>query len=215
MINILGLLGIHEGDIEHAYDIAKDTLEEWEVDDSDFVNQISERIEECLDVSDMTNSIIDAIMEAALTEIDDAYEDIDTRKDFSTYINGYDTHLSCTDSELVTIFSGLKKSAIDKSQYNELIGPLRNAGILEQDLVDIINNGEFEDFCQVFLNYNDVVVYDSLEELGADESDNGCRDKDEDDETFGAFLVKAYCDGNSTVFYHECRDGSIISGAMD
>ena len=59
-------------------------------------------------------------------------------------------------------------------------------------------HGEFVDATEAFFYYE---IYEDAAEFGATDPDNGCRDEDEDDESFGEFLLSHYrenaCSGDA------------------
>lgn len=72
----------------------------------------------------------------------------------------------------------------------------------------------FLDFLSSFEKGNYLAWYSSVKSLGEDNSDNGCRDADDDDESFGEFLLGAYKTGNSRVAYFRFRSGKVVSIAL-
>lgn len=73
---------------------------------------------------------------------------------------------------------------------------------------------QFLDFLSSFEKGNSLVWYSSMKNLGEDNRDNGCRDADDDDASFGEFLLGAYKTGNSRVAYFRFRSDKVVSIAL-
>jgi len=78
---------------------------------------------------------------------------------------------------------------------------------------ELINNEYvFENVVENLEKGSTVVIYDSVSDLGEDNQDNGCRESDDTDESFGEFLLEAYKQGQTNdVVYFEFTDGKILS----
>lgn len=215
MIDFCDLLGIEEGAINNAYEQATDLLSKFCVDDDNLIDRIKDDLKYQLDINDITNSIISSTFTTALAIIREEYPDIDTENDFYMYVNCLDSHLDCKDEYLETIFRGFTEDDnIDRYYTPGYITPLRNSGILQEDLEDIIHDGHFHDVCQIFQNDNDITIYGDVLELGEDNPfDEECPDRYSEAE-FGQYLCDQYEENGGDVFYYKCKDGSIIVGLM-
>ncbi len=103
-------------------------------------------------------------------------------------------------------YKALKQAGTDDS----IIECIKETDLLDESLLDdsmileLIKNKEvFKDVINRLLNDKFIYVYSSVDELGNDNSDNGCREEDDTDYMFGSFLISAYKTGNSngTVYY--------------
>lgn len=119
-----------------------------------------------------------------------------------------------------------------ETSADEIVGKLRENNVCDTIIKEVILNrlyNEFEDknlieLCQdievlldvskIVKSGNDFVFYENTEELGADHRENGCRESDDTDESFGLFLLQSYKDGNSNTLYFEFSDGRILAADM-
>lgn len=84
---------------------------------------------------------------------------------------------------------------------------------LPQSYKDCIekNDSLYEDIIKSLIMGNNIEFYDSVSAFGEDRSDNGCREDDDTDESFGLFLIQAYKDGQSQEILAEMPDGKVLS----
>ena len=107
----------------------------------------------------------------------------------------------CKDIEKCPEDSGEGVSSEDLEEIIEL----SFIGLEAEEMEDILENEGFLEDVNMMLDpvcgkyktkYDlSVNIFSDAEDLGAGHQDNGCRD-DEDDETFGDFIVQAHKDGN-------------------
>lgn len=210
MITVLDILGIYEGDIEHAWEMCEDKLESLHID-GDKMEEVQDYLENSKsewDLDDITNSIISQILDRTTEIIEDEYPNISV----DTYVNGWDTHISTSYDKYIDMLDGEEDATVQMFFKNDVAD---SSLLSETELKEIIEAGYLEDLVNVFENGNDLTFYDSVEELGEDEEDNGCRDEDDTDEDFGEFLIQAFKDGNSSTFYYEFSSGKVIAGEME
>lgn len=86
---------------------------------------------------------------------------------------------------------------------------------VEQILEIATNEHLIYDILEVIRKGNDFIIFDSVEELGEDNSDNGCREDDDTDESFGEFLLRSYKDGNSiNTIYYKLNNGKVLVASI-
>lgn len=203
MISVLNIIGICEGDIEHAYDVVQDALKALKIN-VDVTDDLQDRLIEYFDISDPTNCIISAMFDIAENFVYAYYDELDVR----TYVNGYDSHFNF---DYEDFFNEIKDFSISGDEINKIIS-LMNDGLSEETAVKIAENFslyekledelDFEEIEEVFSNddlidnlsevYGDVYIYDSLEDLGKDFEDSSLREDNASDEEFGQFLIDNY-----------------------
>ena len=90
MISILDILGIHPGDIDHAWEECQDALEEQGLDSK--IEELQDYLEDNvteIDLRDATNSIISMMMYECKRIIEEAHPG----QEVNYYVNGYDSHI--------------------------------------------------------------------------------------------------------------------------
>ena len=211
MISILDTLGLYIGALNHAFTECEDALKSVFLDSK--VDDLGKKAQEALterglDWSDPTNSLISLMFEITETIINNEYPSISVH----TYVNGYDSHFDVYDVE---VYEAASEAGIDA----EIIKMAMVSGILidlpvkdaTQSLELMSDTDTFKDMHEAFVQGGDFTVYESLEELGEDNADNDCREKDDTDEEFGQYLIDAYHNGSSNVAYFKFEDGSILA----
>lgn len=209
-ISLIEILGIHEDSIEHAWEICEEKLAQFRIDRSR-MDEVQEYIEDNKsewNLDDITNSIISQILDETQKILEEEYIKIEV----SVYVNGWDSHIHTAWDDLADILQNKENGAV----INFFKSADSWGGLGVEKIGEISDNGCFEDFCRIFENGNDLTFYDSVAELGEDNADNGCREKDDTDESFGQFLIKSYFDGSSgNTFYFEFKDGTVVTGVME
>ena len=213
MIGILDVLGIHEGDIEHAWECCCDTLKQVLLSEKteDLEERLKDEISNYLDPDDITNSIIWAMIDIAASIIEDEYPNIT----IETYVNGYDSHI---DIKEINLFNNLK-GLVEKDYIKKVFKSNFNEEFEEDVIIQIAKSGsiieEIIDYYDENGHTPDSYLYESIEDLGEDNWDNEDRKEDDTDESFGMFLINAYKDGNSKSIYYLLDNGMVFSADMD
>lgn len=177
-MDILAILGIYEGDIDHAWEECQDALEEQGL--SNKIRELEDYLEGSvteIDMCDPTNSIIDMMMSECKRIIEDAHPG----QEVNYYVNGYDSH----------IYPGENPQSVE--------GRLKEAGLSEEEIKEILSDRGFEhDLIRLFESEGDILVFESMQECGENNIHNGCR-TDESDEEFCQFLFNNYVNNYSDV----------------
>lgn len=218
-MSIVNSFGIYPDSIEHAWEQAQDFLESIGL--SCEIDQLEDAINESdlrdIIEDDATNDIIEFIFSTTEDIVIDKYPSLDVEY----HINGYDSDISLSDEGITRCISALIDAGLRDDPYHK--GKCKGSILmrfLATDMIGELTPDEIEEMVQdkdVFLDFltsiehNETVYrYDSVEELGEDNSDNGCREDDDTNESFGEFLLTCY-PGHSHEAYFQFSDGSIAS----
>lgn len=197
-VNSIGLSKLLDGFDEKVKMSIKRLIVEEEPDDNSTLN-------------DLTNSIIYEMFDIMQDAINDVIPDLMVYAN----VNGYDSTFEIGGSTKeetarirILLESGLDKNLIKKALEVNLI----SLGISNDDLRELLTDQYVvKDIVKAMKsNEFDYTIYKDVEELGADNSDNGCREDDDTDETFGLFLIQAYHDGHSDAIYAELTGDKIL-----
>lgn len=203
------IMGIYPESVDKAYERCQEVLEECLLEDKyDELDLFFEnKFKNYLDWDDATNSLIECLFDGTREIIESIYP-------FETewHINGYASDFRVTND----IIKYLVKAKVEKNLIKYVaIHDLENVLSMEDtEFVDFVSNSnkeEIERIVEALEKGADVAFYESVEELGALNEDNGCRETDDTDETFGQFLIQAYKNGNSsTTIFIELSSGRIM-----
>ncbi len=207
MISVLQILGIHEDDIEHAYEMIEKVFEDIGIDNENMekIEDYLENNKELWDLDDITNSIIGQMFDTAEGIINEEYPELTV----STYANGWASKFHVYDCDMLDVIKGMDADVKKKCLKCNV---MEAAGLSKEQFEELAKSDKFDEFLELFDEDDaltpDFTLYESVEELGADNEDNDTRDEDEDDETFGEFLLGAY--DNDGTFYYRFSDGQIL-----
>ena len=214
-MSILNELGIYPESIEHTQEICEEVLEktllgnlfeEWKTCVSNNFHSNSKNIEDSF-----TNYVIALMFDALKWILTREYPGLET--DF--YVNGYDSHFYIKDNEL---FSELFSANVDVELIRKIMKHnLPEKTALDKEKIIELAGSEFviNDLIKAYDHGNDLVIYDSIGELGEDNKENACREEDASDEAFGYFLLQAYKQGHSNTLYYQFNDGEIIAVSLE
>lgn len=218
-IRILDVLGLCVNDIEHAYEACDNALTQvlLESELDTFEDRLAENLKYTESFS-LTNSLIVAMFELTEEIIREHYPELAP----TYYVNGYNSHFYINDDN---VFEDLYDGGVDADTIKKIVKAdlLTKTGLSSQQICEIYKFGattdgecrSIDDLIKSYDNGNDITIYESVEELGEDNSDNDCRDEDDTDEAFGNFLIQAYKDGNSDTLYIPLSDGSVIAAPIE
>lgn len=166
MLDILDLLGIHTGDIEHAEGEIRDALSTVFLSHKE--DEVVERVSKCLQdgatniFKDPTNTIIENLFEVTRAVIEEEYPDME----MDYYVNGYDSHFYITDFD---IFNGL----YEKNIFSDDVKAIYKSGLCEifaiPDIVNLYNTDNFNAFVDGGLD--NIFLYENQEEVSSDGRD--------------------------------------------
>lgn len=201
----IDILGIYPNDIEHAWERANDFMESLGMGEQifDLQGKVEDEVANYFDWNDPTNSIIDCIFEQCKYMVEEA---VGADIEISYNCNGYDSDIYFSES-LVRVLVG----SIDRAYTADILA----TGIYElmslEQVQELADADVIKDvIAKLKDEEGDLTFYDSVEELGEDNADNGTREPDDTDESFGQFLIQSYRDGNSADVYFEFADGKVV-----
>ena len=216
-MSIVNSFGIYTESIEKAWEKAQNFLEFIGL--SCEIDQLEDAINDA-DLKDIvgdnaTNDIIEFIFSTTEDIVIDKYPSLDVEY----HVNGYDSDISLSDEDITRCISALTDAGLRNDPYNK--GKCKDSVLMRflvADMTEELTLDEIKEMVQdkdVFIDFltsiehNETVFrYGSVEELGEDNSDNGCREEDDTDESFGEFLLTCY-PGHSHEAYFQFNDGSI------
>lgn len=213
-MSILNILGIYGESIQKAWEKSEDALTYVLLEDK--VDQLQDNLQECVSDyfswQDPTNSIIGAIFLLTREIIKEEYPELD----FYEHINGYDSDIRVLDDglfeKLLDEDFDIPTDRIKAIMKADLYG---KTGLNVDQIVELATHEHVvNDLLKVYENNGDIEIYNSVEELGEDHTDNGCREEDDTNESFGRFLLQTYKDGQSDTLYFELKDGTVISAVL-
>ena len=197
-VNSIGLSKLLDGFDKKVKKSIKRLIVEEEPDDNSTLN-------------DLTNSIIYEMFDIMQDAINDVIPDLMVYAN----ANGFDSSFEVggVTNEETTRIRMLIESELDRSLVKKALKVgLVSLGVSDDDFKCILKERNIvKDLVKAMKNYEfNYTIYKNAEELGADNSDNGCRYEDDTDETFGLFLIQAYHDGHSDAIYAELTGDQIL-----
>lgn len=210
-ISLLDVMGLHACDIDHAWQTTEDALKSVFL--ADFADEISDKFCEtapaAIDWDIPTDSLICHLFEITGELISDRYPSVGV----SFYVNGYDSHFYVDDGNRFAVLKNVCK--LDGNTIRKIMSCTEFANLPEPYFVTLASNSSVrEDVLEAFRAGNDYELYNSVADLGKDNSDSDLYDAEDTDESFGAFLIRAYKDGNSRTIYLDMPDGNVFAMPM-
>ncbi len=216
-MGILHHWDIYPETIEKAWETAQEALETLYLEDE--IDKLEELIKNSdikdIIINDATNDIIKFIFENTIDIITDQYPNIKV----DCTVNGNASSIDI-DKDVINCIEALKRAGLEQDVYgrvhplgtpivrflkSKMLEELGSEAVIEMTL----EKYTFEDFLNSIEYGETVTMYGSIEELGEDNQDNGCREDDDTDESFGMFLIQAYHDAYSNEAYFEFNDGTV------
>lgn len=211
--DVMELLGLHTDEVENAWKKCEDKITELRMP-ADTMSRLTKRVQNSShdwDGADLTNSLIDSMFAALQDLIDEEYPSIYT----DYYVNGWDSHFTYDDAdEMDALLTALKDA--DDELFKKCLAnfdDINEAELSEDQLVELVQAGEMPVILEAISNLNDIDKYDSIDEFGADNDEN--KGENDSDYEWGKFLLDAYHQGNSNIFCHEFKDGTVIAAYID
>lgn len=203
-------IGLYRMAIDNAYEKCEEVLEnlciENEIESLNelWLNKLKE--DNIFSYNDPTNACIRFLLNAAENLLTTNYPnlDIDCWPDWG----GIETSAD-------EIVGKLRENNVNDTINKEVILNRLYDEFKDDDLLELCQDIEVVlDLSKIIKSGNDYVFYENAEELGADYEENGCRESDDTDESFGVFLLESYKDGNSNTLYFKFSDGRILAADM-
>jgi len=206
-------LGICPESIEHAEELCESVLDNYHLDYDEWKESVETNYLNSIQLGEdsFTNYLVTIMFESLKSLFRKEYPALET----DMFINGWDSHFYIKNDETLKM---LLDADIDVETVKKIINHnlQDNLGLNDDKLVELAKHkAVIEDLIKVYNNNNDIVIYESAEELGEDNKDNGCREDDDTDESFGYFLIQSYKDGHSNTLYFQFNDGQIIAAPLE
>lgn len=210
-ISLLNILGFYEDSIDKAFDQCAELLEYLYLKEAvdNIEDNIQKKLPDEFDWDNPTGSIITCMFDITEDIITNAYPDIEV----TTCINGYASDIYINE-EIQDLKKAVDASNIEDKAYT--FKRIFSSNLYEEmdisNIKELLNDtGVLEDVLDSMEAGNSFCYYDSVEELGEDNNDSDLYEEDDDNESFGNFLIQAYKNGNSNTIYYVFSNGCILA----
>lgn len=203
-------IGLYRMAIDDAYEKCEEVFQnlclENEIDALDELWMEKLKEDNIFSYDDPTNACIELLFDAAKTLLVTNYPNLDV--DYWPDWGGIETSAD-------KIVGKLRENNVNDTIIKEVILNRLYDEFENDDLIELCQDIEVVlELSKTVKSGNDFVFYENTEELGADHRENGCRESDDTDESFGLFLLQSYKDGNSDTLYFEFSNGRILAADM-